>query len=58
MRPGRVVLNRMTTVSKLLMLVAALFAVVGNGTTRLVLSLACGETAKAFEARRFVVHAR
>lgn len=38
--------------------VVLVFRVVGNGTTRLVFGLTRGETAKAFEARRFVVRAR
>jgi hypothetical protein len=38
--------------------VVLVFRVVGSGTTRLVFGLTRGETAKAFEARRFVVRAR
>ena len=35
--------------------VVLVFRVVGNGTTKLVFALTRGETAKAYEARRFVV---
>lgn len=38
--------------------VVLVYRVVGNGTTRLVFGLTRGETAKAYEARRFVVRAR
>lgn len=38
--------------------VVLVFRAVGNGTTTLALALTQGETAKAYEARRFVVRVR